>query len=259
MAMIIYGIMITGALFIFMAGRWVARAYEEGITGWVFACYISMLALVTAIVLIVCVQFDPRTLFVILVLWIPGLYEMSKVIAYFASRVTVVGLFLPSMKSPVRTRLGRMKALLLEGDVAGATAACLNAFNEHPDDVETLLDGARLLAGQGHYEEAVAMYTRVMDEFPLKMEAWSQAAWQTAVIYEEYLHDVRKAKAVLTQLIRHAPRTELGRRAGARLQREILAGGLMDDDPFFRGKKNLAGGSDPSDPTDPAGASMRRN
>ena len=95
MAMIIYGIMITGALFVFMAGRWVARTYEEGITGGVFTCYLFMLTLVTAIVLIVCIPFDPRTLFVILVLWMPGLYEMSKVIAYFASRVTVVGLFLP--------------------------------------------------------------------------------------------------------------------------------------------------------------------
>jgi tetratricopeptide (TPR) repeat protein len=127
-----------------------------------------------------------------------------------------------------------MRALLNDYNTADAMKVCWEAYQQHTESPDTLFEGAKIFMEKGYYKEANELYARIMELFDKDLAAWSEAAWQQAVIYEEYLNQPEQTTALLRQLVHKAPLTELGRRAGARLQREMLALNPTESDAFYK-------------------------
>ncbi len=223
----------AGAGLAYCVNRVVTERYEERITtNAILLLLLFQGALAIAVLLVI----DRFLLIAMAVAWIPSSYELSKALGNYCANKTVFSLFFPSIFQPAKMKLGRMKKLLQEEDLAGAMAVCLETFEAHPKEVDILLDGAVLLGDRGHCEEALQLYQRAMDAASEGSESWAQAAWRAAALCEERLGDMVRAQALYRRLTKKAPMSAPGRLAGARLQRLASNALSQEADPFHRGK-----------------------
>lgn len=150
-------------------------------------------------------------------LMLPSLIIMGVLVSEYCGRNSIGAIFFPKIHNPAHNRLGRMKSRLWDEDVPAAVRACIEEFEQYPDDFEILLDGARLLQDRGSYLEALKLLQRAMETFYDNAMAWSQAAYRAASIRMEQLDDMETACLLFRKIADRMPGSEVGMRARDRM------------------------------------------
>ncbi len=219
-------VIIIGAGISLIVSKVVYEYYEGQITGNGLTAYLCFLLVIVAIMIYaggpgnseVGGTFDAagRLLLMVFTMW-PSLMVMGVLVSEYCSRNSIGAMFFPKIDNPTHNRLGRMKSLLWEENVPAALKACIEEFENYPDDFEILLDGARFLQERGSYLEALKLLQQAMDTFHANTTAWSQAAYSAASIRMEQLDDSETACMLFKKIADRMPNSEVGMRARERM------------------------------------------
>ena len=219
--MVPYIIIIIGAALSFMAARYVFDFYQGAITGTAILGLLTFQFVLASIVLIgSTLDSNARGLgvaVVFLLFWLPGTMVTAVLVMDYIGFTIISQMFFPHVDKPVKNKLGAMKSLLWDEDVPGAVKACLDQFEQYPDEYDILLDGAALLCERGSYLEALNLLQKTSSIFHEDKTAWSQATYQAATIRMEQLDDKENACALFRRIAERMPDSEVGMRARERM------------------------------------------
>jgi len=219
--MVSYIIIIVGAALSFMAARYVFDFYQGAITGTAILGLLTFQLVLVAIVLIgSALGGNARGLevaAVFLIFWSPGTLLTAVLVMDYVGFTIISQMFFPHVDVPVKNKLGAMKSRLWDEDVPGAVKACLDQFEQYPDEYDILLDGATLLCDRGSYLEALSLLQKTSSIFHEDKTAWAQATYQAATIRMEQLDDKEQACEMFRRIAERMPDSEVGMRARERM------------------------------------------
>ena len=111
----------------------------------------------------------------------------------------------------------RAKTLGARGQVDAAVAAYREYYNADPKNPKPLFLAYRLLYTKQRREESVDILREIMKTFAKDLDVWARAATELANYYQNDEKDSARARRILHEIMKKAPRTEQGRLAGGRL------------------------------------------
>lgn len=111
----------------------------------------------------------------------------------------------------------RAKSLGARGQVDAAVAAYREYYNADPKNPRPLFLAYRLLYMKERREEAAGLLREIMKTFTKDQETWARAATELANYYQNDQRDPARARHILHEIMKKAPKTEHGRLAGGRL------------------------------------------
>lgn len=111
----------------------------------------------------------------------------------------------------------RARTLGARGQVDAAVAAYREYYNADPKNAKPLFLAYRLLYMKQRREEAVEILREIMKTFAKDPQIWARAATELANYYQNDQKDAGRARHILHEIMKKAPKTEHGRLAGGRL------------------------------------------